>query len=59
MAHPAWVAMTRVTRTGVRRSPSEARVDAGVKELNEMTIGRTDDPENPISVPGFRSRKIV
>jgi hypothetical protein len=24
------------------------RVDAGVKELNEMTIGRTDDPENPL-----------
>ena len=25
----------------------EPRVDAGMKELNEMTIGRTDDPENP------------
>src|ERR1700723_3242187 len=58
MAHPAWVAMTRVTRTGVRRSPSEARVDAGVKELNEMTIGRTDDPENPISVPAFEAAKL-
>ena len=22
-----------------------------MKELNEMTIGRTDDPENPIGVP--------
>src|SRR5580692_5148203 len=58
MAHPAWVAMTRVTRTGVRRSPSEARVGAGVKELNEMTIGRTDDPENPISVPAFEAAKL-
>ena len=27
--------------------PTEPRVDAGMKELNEMTIGRTDDPENP------------
>src|SRR5208283_4631 len=26
----------------------EPRVDAGVKELNEMTIGRTDDPGNPL-----------
>jgi hypothetical protein len=24
-----------------------------MKELNEMTIGRTDDPENPVSVPAF------
>src|SRR5271157_54522 len=29
------------------------RVDAGVKELNEMTIGRTEDPENPSLAPAF------
>jgi hypothetical protein len=29
-----------------------------VKELNEMTIGRTDDPENPISVPAFEAAKL-
>ena len=28
-------------------APIEPRVDAGVKVLTEMTIGRTDDPENP------------
>jgi hypothetical protein len=26
-----------------------------MKELNEMTIGRTDDPENPFSVPAFEA----
>ena len=51
----AWVTMTReVAVDGVRR-PLEPRVDAGVKELNEMTIGRTDDPENPFSVPAFEA----
>ena len=48
-------------RGGGRRSagrPPEPRVDAGVKELNEMTIGRTDDPENPISVPAFEAAKM-
>src|ERR671932_2155989 len=39
----------RTTRArAARRSPkaAQARVGAGVKERNEMTIGRTDDPEN-------------
>src|ERR1700687_1119078 len=58
MAHPAWVAMTRAAGAGVCRLPSEALVDVGVKELNEMTIGRTDDPENPISVPAFEAAKL-
>jgi hypothetical protein len=58
MAHAAWVAMTRVAGVGVRRLSPEACVDAGVKELNEMTIGRTDDPENPISVPAFEAAKL-
>jgi hypothetical protein len=26
-----------------------------MKELNEMTIGRTDDPGNPFSVPAFEA----
>jgi hypothetical protein len=26
-----------------------------MKELNEMTIGRTDDPENPFRVPAFEA----
>jgi hypothetical protein len=36
----------------MRRSPktARARVDAGVKERNEMTVGRTEDPKNPIRV---------
>jgi hypothetical protein len=29
-----------------------------MKELNEMTIGRTDDPESPISVPAFEAAKL-
>jgi hypothetical protein len=58
MAHAAWVAMTRVVGAGVRRCSPEACVDAGMKELNEMTIGRTDDPENPISVPAFEAAKL-
>jgi hypothetical protein len=43
---------------GVCRSSPYTRVDAGMKELNEMTIGRTDDPENPISVPAFEAAKL-
>jgi hypothetical protein len=58
MAHAAWVTMTRVAGTGVRRSSPSARVDAGMKELNEMTIGRADDPENPFSVPAFEAAKL-
>jgi hypothetical protein len=30
-------------------------VGAGMKELNEMTIGRTDDPENPFRVSAFEA----
>src|SRR5271165_4188677 len=47
MARLAWVTMTRVTADRQQPVTPEPRVDAGVKELNEMTIGRTDDPENP------------
>ena len=37
---------------------SGPRVDAGVKELNEMTIGRTDDPENPFGAPAFEAARV-
>ena len=40
--------MTRGRAAGTNRSPSEPRVDARAQELTEMTIGRTDDPENPL-----------
>jgi len=58
MAHTTWVTMTRVVEAGICRSSPEACVDAGMKELNEMTIGRADDPENPFSVPAFEAAKL-
>jgi hypothetical protein len=51
-----------MTRGKAERQPpntAQTRVDAGVKELNEMTIGRTDDPEIPLPAKAFRSRKGV
>ena len=59
MAHTIWVTMTHVAGDGVCRLPPEACVVAGMKELNEMTIGRTDDPENPVSVPAFEAAKLL
>ena len=51
---------SRTTREGgTARSIPLQRVDAGVKERNEMTIGRTDNPENPIRVTASRSRRTV
>ncbi len=41
------------------QSATEPRVDAGMKELNEMTIGRTDDPENPFGAQAFKGRPSV
>src|SRR4249920_400727 len=38
--------------------PLEPRVDAGMKELNEMTIGRTDDPANPFGAPAFEAAEV-
>jgi hypothetical protein len=29
-----------------------------VKELNEMTIGRTDNPENPLGAEAFEAAKV-
>src|ERR1700722_18314541 len=40
--------MTRGRAAATNRSPSEPRVDARVQELTEMTIGRPDDPKNPL-----------
>ena len=40
--------MTRGGATGFIWSSDEPRVDARVKDLREMTIGRTDDSENPL-----------
>ena len=40
--------------------PSRPRADAGVEELSEMTIGRTDDPGNPqLATAGQPGRVIV
>ena len=58
-AGPAEGSTTRGTSAGAGRSATEPRVDAGVKELNEMTIGRTDDPENPFGAQAFQSRRSV
>ena len=43
---------------GISWWPLEPRVDAGVKELNEMTIGRTDDPENLFGAPAFEAAHV-
>src|SRR3954454_521539 len=47
MARSAWATMTRGGMTGFRSS-DKPRVDARVKDLREMAIGRTDDPETPL-----------
>jgi hypothetical protein len=52
---PAEGAMTRVTADWHQLVEPEPRVDAKVKELSEMTIGRTDDPENPFRVSALKA----
>ena len=47
--------MTRVTADWHQLVEPEPRVDAKVKEPSEMTIGRTDDPENPFRVSAFEA----
>jgi Transposase IS116/IS110/IS902 family len=44
--------------TGTSRWTLEPRVDGGVKEQNEMTIGRTDDPENPVGAQAFEAASM-
>src|SRR5271154_4728412 len=58
MAHAAWVTMTRVAELASAGHRRKRASMAGMKELNEMTIGRTDDPENPLSVPAFEAAKL-
>src|SRR5271166_3739935 len=58
MARLAWVTMTRVTADRQQPVTPEPRVDAGVKELNEMTIGRTDDPENPLGAKACEAASV-
>jgi hypothetical protein len=36
----------------------QARVDAGVTERNEMTIGRTEDPENPCGATARQAASV-
>src|SRR5277367_902625 len=59
MAQTAWVTMTCGAVCRHEPIPLEPRVDAGVKELNEMTIGRTDDPENPFRTTAFEAGSLL
>jgi hypothetical protein len=59
MAETASVARTRGKTERQPPNTVRTRVDAGVRELNEMTIGRTDDPENPFGAQAFQSRRSV
>jgi hypothetical protein len=59
MAQSAWVAMTRETVQRQSANRTGPRVDAGVKELSEMTIGRTDDPENPILATAGQPGRVI
>jgi len=59
MAQTAWVAMTRATAGRQSSKTARTRVDAGVKELNEMTIGRTDDPDNPFRTTAFEAALLL
>jgi hypothetical protein len=51
-------AQGRGAAASISRWPLEPGVDAGVKELNEMTIGRTDDPENLFGAPAFEAVEV-
>src|SRR5271166_3143257 len=50
--------MTRGRVADTNRSPSEPHVDARVQELTEMTIGRTDDPENPLEPVALQAARL-
>jgi hypothetical protein len=43
---------------GDSRSSPEPRVDAGVQELTEMTIGRIDDPESPLKPVALEAARL-
>jgi hypothetical protein len=57
MAQSAWVTMTRGEAERQPLSTARPRVDAGMKELTKMTIGRTEDPENPFAAQAFNAAK--
>ena len=59
MAQSAWVAMTRETVGRQSAQPPGPRVDAGEQELSEMTIGRTDDPENPLLATAGQPGRVI
>ena len=59
MAQSAWVAMTRETVQRQSANRTGPCVDAGVTELSEMTIGRTDDPENPILATAGQPGRVI
>jgi hypothetical protein len=58
MAEMASVATTRGKTERQLLNTVQTPVDAGVKELNEMTIGRTDDPENPFGAQAFEAARV-
>ncbi len=59
MARPARATMTRGEVAGHRRSPPEPHVNAGVRELTEMTYRSNRRSEEPVGTSGFRGRLIV
>src|SRR5271157_2714126 len=59
MARLAWVTMTRGREAGFNRPPIEPRVDAGVKELTEMTYRSNRRSGEPVATSGSRSRSTV
>ena len=59
MAQSAWVAMTRETVERQSAKTTGPCVDAGVTELSEMTIGRTDDPENPLLATAGQPGRVI
>ena len=59
MAQSAWVAMTRETVQRQSANRTAPCVDAGVTELSEMTIGRTDDPENPLLATAGQPGRVI
>src|ERR1700676_3607845 len=59
MAQTAWVTMTRGAVCRQQPVTAGSARCAGVKELNEMTIGRTDDPENPSTPMAFEAAKLL
>src|SRR3984893_3056157 len=58
MAQTAWVTMTRGAACRHQLVAAGNTRRCRVKELNEMTIGRTDDPENPFGAPALEAAQV-